>query len=100
MITSTFAPASLMRIALPAVPSIFSRPVPFVILESVPSCCSTKSLPAPMLIASLSAIDSVPPIVASVPLNVIAVLELEPDLITSSPLEFVNLPNSVPPSCS
>ena len=34
------------------------------------------------------------------PLNVIAAVGVEPDLITNSPLEFVKLPNTVPSSLS
>ena len=43
---------------------------------------------------------ALPSIVTLAPLIVIAAVELLPDLMTNSPELFVNLPNSVPPSCN
>ena len=45
-------------------------------------------------------IVTVPAKVTLAPLNVIAVVGVDPDLITSSPLEFVRLPKVVPSSLS
>ena len=62
----------------------------FVIAESLKSNVPvTSKLPSTV---------KLPSIVVLAPLRVIAAVGVEPDLITSSPLEFVKLPKVVPAS--
>ena len=64
----------------------------FVIAESLKSNVPvTSKLPSTV---------KLPSIVALAPLNVMAAVGVEPDLITSSPLELVKLPKVVPSSFS
>ena len=81
----------MLESASPAILSNWILPT-FVIAESLKSKVPvTSKFPSTV---------KLPSIVALAPLNVIAAVGVEPDLITNSPLEFVKLPNTVPSSLS
>ena len=91
-IVITSEPLKVIEVLVSPSPAILSNCIlpTFVIAESLKSSVPvTSKLPSTV---------KLPSIVVLAPLRVIAAVGVEPDLITSSPLEFVKLPKVVPAS--
>ena len=81
--------------ATAVVPALVS---PSIIFNSVVVTEAPSKISSSVSLIPADPIVTVPENVTLAPLNVIAVVGVEPDLITSSPLLFVKLPKVVPPS--